>query len=112
VREMIDAAAVHEATMAAVARGEQEMLAAEETFAALAAPTPLAFWRFKRSLPQKQPSQTVGVSQSYIADLEAGRRKGDAALLERLAQALLSRMEALMPDEALAEPATVGQRKR
>ena len=32
MREMIDATA-HEATMAAVARGEQEMLAAEETAA-------------------------------------------------------------------------------
>jgi hypothetical protein len=42
MREMIDAAAAHEATMAAVARGEQEMLAVEET---VAAPTPLAFWR-------------------------------------------------------------------
>jgi Helix-turn-helix len=66
--EMIDAA--HEVIMAAVARGEQE-LAAEET---VAAPTPLAFWRVRRGLTQKQPSQTAGVSQSYIAGLEAGRR--------------------------------------
>jgi predicted transcriptional regulator len=71
MREMIDATA-HEATMAAVARGEQEMLAAEAT---VAAPTQLAFWRVRRGLTQKQPSQTAGVSQSYIADLEAGRQK-------------------------------------
>ena len=102
MREMIDATA-HEATMAAVARGEQEMLAAEET---VAAPTPLAFWRVRRGLTQKQPSQTAGVSQSYIADLEAGRRKGDAALLERLAQALRLRMEDLVAEEVLAEPAS------
>ena len=67
--EMIDAA--HEMIMAAVARGEQEMLAAEET---VAAPTPLAFWRDRRCLTQKQPSQTAGVSPSYITDLEVGRR--------------------------------------
>jgi predicted transcriptional regulator len=91
--EMIDAAA-HKATMAAVARGEQEMLAAEET---VAAPTPLAFWRVRRGLTQKQPSQTAGVSQSYIADVEAGRRKGDAALLERLAQALRLRRRISWP---------------
>jgi len=107
MREMIDATA-HEATMAAVARGEQEMLAAEET---VAAPTPLAFWRVRRGLTQKQPSQTAGVSQSYIADLEAGRRRGDAALLERLAQALRLRMEDLVAEEVLANP-PVGQRKR
>jgi predicted transcriptional regulator len=91
--EMIDAAA-HKATMAAVARGEQEMLAAEAT---VAAPTPLAFWRAKPGLTQEQPSQTAGVSQSYIADVEAGRRKGDAALLERLAQALRLRRRISWP---------------
>jgi ribosome-binding protein aMBF1 (putative translation factor) len=100
--EMIDAAA-HKATMAAVARGEQEMLAAEET---VAAPTQLTFWRAKRGLTEKQLSQTVGISQSYIADLEAGRRKGDAALLERLARALRLRMEDLVAEEVLAEPAS------
>ena len=104
MRELIDAAA-HEVTMAAVARGEQEMLTAQETVAALDAPTPLAFWRVKRGLTQKQLSQTVGVSQSYIADLEAGRRRGDAALIKRLAQALRVRMEDLMTDEARVEPA-------
>jgi DNA-binding XRE family transcriptional regulator len=102
MREMIDATA-HEVIMAAVARGEQEMLGAEET---VAAPTPLAFWRVRRGLTQKQPSQTAGVSQSYVAGLEAGRRKGDAALLERLAHTLRLRMEDLVAEEVLAEPAS------
>jgi DNA-binding XRE family transcriptional regulator len=97
--DIIDAAA-HDATMAAVARGEQDLLTTEEIVAALAAPTPLAFWRAKRGLTQKQLSQAVGVSQSYVADLEAGRRKGDAALVKRLAQALRIRMEDLVADEA------------
>jgi predicted transcriptional regulator len=90
--ELIDAAA-HEATMAAVARGEQDMLTTEETVAALASPTPPAFWRNKRGLTQRHLSLAVGISQSYIADLRAGRRKGAAALVERLAQALRLRME-------------------
>ena len=102
--ETIDAAA-HEATMAAVAHGEQDMLTAEETVAALAAPAPLAFWRNKRGLTQRQLSLAIGMSQSYIADLKAGRPKDDAALLERFAQALRLRMEDLVADEAPAEPA-------
>jgi DNA-binding XRE family transcriptional regulator len=104
MREMIDAAA-HATTMASVARGEQEMLTAQETTAALAAPTPLAFWRVKRGLTQRQLGQTVGVSQSYVADLEAGRRKGEAALIKRLAQALHLRMEDLVLDDARETPA-------
>jgi DNA-binding XRE family transcriptional regulator len=102
MRETIDAEA-HGATMAAVARGEQDMLTEEET---VTAPTQFAFWRAKRGLTQRQLSLAVGVSQSYIADLEAGRRKGDAALLERIAQALRLRMEDLVAEEVLAEPAS------
>ena len=97
MRAMIDAAA-HSATLAALARGEQEMLTAEETLAAVEAPTPLAFWRPKRGLTQRQLGQSVGVSQSYIADLESGRRKGDAALIKRLAGALRLRMEDLVDE--------------
>jgi DNA-binding XRE family transcriptional regulator len=104
MREMIDATA-HATTMASVARGEQEMLTAKETAAALAAPTPLAFWRVKRGLTQRQLGQTVGVSQSYVADLEAGRRKGEAALIKRLSQALHLRMEDLVLDDAREAPA-------
>jgi predicted transcriptional regulator len=73
--------------MAAVARGVRDMPTAEETAAAPAAPTPLVFWRAKRGLTQKELSHAVGVSQSYVADLESGRRKGDAALVKRLAHA-------------------------
>jgi hypothetical protein len=40
------------------------------------------------------------------ADLEAVRRKGDAALLERLAHTLRLRMEDLVAEEVLAEPAS------
>ena len=70
--------------MAAVAYGEQEMLA-------VAAPTPLTFWRAKRGLTKSNRARPPA-SRKAIADLEAGRRKGDAALLERLAQALRLRM--------------------
>jgi predicted transcriptional regulator len=99
MREAIDAAA-HDSTMAAVARGEQEMLTSHGVLAALDAPTPLAFWRGKRGFTQKRLGEAVGISQSYVADLEAGRRKGDAALVKRLAQALRVRMEDLVIDEA------------
>ena len=86
----------HLRTMQSIERGEQEILTAEEVREALSAPTPLAFWRRKRGLTQKTLSQHIGVSQSYVADLEAGRRKGDPALIKRLAKALKVRMEDLV----------------
>jgi DNA-binding XRE family transcriptional regulator len=85
-------------TMTAIAGGAQEMLTAEEIAAALAAPTPLAFWRAKRGLTQKALGAAIGASQSYIADLETGRRRGDPALFLRLAKALRLRMEDLVED--------------
>jgi transcriptional regulator with XRE-family HTH domain len=102
MREMIDATA-HEATMAAVARGEQEMLAAEAT---VAPPTTLGFLARQAWSDSKATEPDRRRLASYIADLEAGRRKGDAALLERLAQALRLRMEDLVAEEVLAEPAS------
>jgi DNA-binding XRE family transcriptional regulator len=80
-------------TMAAVAGRTQEMLTTEEVEAALTAPTPLAFWRAKRGLTQKALGAAAEASQSYIADLENGRRRGDPALFMRLAKALRLRME-------------------
>ncbi|MFZ4787940.1 MAG: helix-turn-helix transcriptional regulator, partial [Beijerinckiaceae bacterium] len=62
----------------------------------LQAATPLAFWRNKRMISQTQLAATVGVSQSYIANLEAGKRKGDPALFMKLARALSVRIEDLI----------------
>jgi DNA-binding XRE family transcriptional regulator len=89
----------HVETMAAIGRGEQELLSAEEVRAALMAATPLAFWRGKRELTQKALASSVGISQSYMAELESGKRKGDPALFRRLAKRLTVRMEDLVPDE-------------
>jgi hypothetical protein len=102
MRETIDAAA-YEVIMAAVARGEQEMLTAEET---LGAPTQLTFWRAKRGLTQEQPEPDRRRLAKLYRGPREGRRKGDAALLERLAQALRLRMEDLVAEEVLAEPAS------
>lgn len=91
----LDAARAN-STMAALARGEQELLTTEEVKAALLATTPLAFWRKKRGLTQTALAIAVGITQSYVAALEAGDRKGDPGLFLRLAHALNVRMEDLV----------------
>ena len=86
-------AALHRRTMDAAARGEIEWLTPEETLAFVAAPTPLAFWRAKRGMTQTALAAEAGISQSYLASLEAGKRKGDPALFKRLARALKVRID-------------------
>ena len=84
--------------MGAIKRGEMETLTSEEVIAGLAAPTPLAFWREKRGMTQKQLGLAAGIGQSYIAGLEKGVRRGDPALFKRLAAALKVKMEDIVAD--------------
>ena len=84
--------------MAEIASSAQETLTSEEVLAALEEPTPLAFWRKKRKFTQQALADKVGVAQSYIANLEAGERKGDPALFLRLARALHVDVEDLIVD--------------
>lgn len=97
LRDAADAAR-HASTMAALSRGDEERLSAEETLELVGASTPLAFWRKKRGFTQAVLGERVGISQSYVAGLEAGDRKGDPLLLKRLAGALGVRMEDLVSE--------------
>jgi DNA-binding XRE family transcriptional regulator len=90
-----DAAHAREA-MAAVARGEMPVVSSDELDTFLACATPLAFWRGKRGMTQAAMAKLAGISQSYVAGLESGSRKGDPALFLRLARALNVPMEALV----------------
>ena len=80
----------------AVRRGEVETFSADEARAYAAAATPLAFWRQKRGMTQSDLAKAVGISQSYVAGLEAGDRKGDPGLFLKLARALSTTMEMLV----------------
>ncbi len=55
-------------------------------------------------LTQAALAAAVGISQSYLAGLEAGSRKGDPALFLRLARALSVRMEDIVSDDGAREP--------
>jgi DNA-binding XRE family transcriptional regulator len=89
---------LHTRTMADIASGNQELLSSEEVANALAAATPLVFWRKKRGVTQKVLAAKVGISQSYLAGLEAGDRKGDPVLFLKLARALKIRMEDIVEE--------------
>ena len=98
LRDAADAAA-HANIMAALARGDEESLSAEETVALVDAVTPLAFWRRKRGLTQAALAARAGVSQSALAGMESGARVGTARVLKRVAQALHVRLDDLVMGE-------------
>jgi DNA-binding Xre family transcriptional regulator len=100
IEEALDVAAYDRAK----AEDTGETLTPEEVAKALEAPTPLAFWRAKRGVKQKDLAAQAGISQSYAADLEAGRRKGEPVLFKRLAVALRVRIEDLIANDSPHPP--------
>lgn len=88
----------HAAAVAAVAAGTLETITDKEVSALLAAPTPLAFWRSKRGLTQRQLAKLMGISQSFFAEIEAGKKIGEPVLYKRAAEALGVPMDGLVVD--------------
>ena len=96
-QDLIDARG-HEAAMQAVASGAmEETLSEEDAAACLAAKTPLAFWRRHRGVAQQALAEAIGVSQAYIAQIEAGVREGSPIMLRDIARVLRVKMEDLVP---------------
>jgi hypothetical protein len=65
----------HAEAMRRVAAGAPTFAEAEVD-AYLVARSPLAFWRQRAGLTQKALADKVGVSQAYLAQLEASEREG------------------------------------
>ncbi len=72
----------------AIARGEEELIPQEMVDRLLKGDSPIQVWRQYRGLSQQMLAESVGVSQAYIAQLEAGQRQGKPALFKKLAEAL------------------------
>ena len=62
----------------------------------MAARSPLAFWRQRAGLTQKRSPTEFGVSQAYLAQLEASEREGGVKVWAQLADAIGVRIEDLI----------------
>jgi DNA-binding XRE family transcriptional regulator len=65
--------------------------------------SPIKVWRTYRGLAQEQLAERTGLSQSYLAMLEKGERKGTVKVLRRIAEALEVDMDDLCPVSHNAE---------
>jgi DNA-binding XRE family transcriptional regulator len=87
----------HAVAMRDIAAGADVLSQAEmETY--LTATTPLAFWRKRTGKTQAALAAEVGVSQPFLAQIEAGTRDGTVRVLARIARALRLRIEDLVAD--------------
>jgi ribosome-binding protein aMBF1 (putative translation factor) len=81
----------------AIARNE-ETLSEAEMDELLAARTPLAFWRNKRSLTQTDLAKAAKIAQGFLSEIESGLKTGDVTVLQRIAIALEISLLELVPD--------------
>ena len=96
-QDLIDARDA-EAAMRAVADGSMPTLSGADVDSYLAAPSPLAFWRKRRGLTQVDLARAADISQSYLAQLESGRREAMVSVYGRLARCLGIRIDDLMAE--------------
>lgn len=58
---------------------------------------PVKAWREHRGLTVQQLASATGLSKPFVSQIETGRRVGTAATLKKLAQALGTTVQALLP---------------
>jgi DNA-binding XRE family transcriptional regulator len=100
---------------AAVAAGTEVVLPKVVVDRLAAGENPIRVLREWRDMTQAELVASVGITQGYLSDLEAGKRKGPVALHQKLARALGVPIDLLLPiavaDEA-AEPGRFAKRKQ
>jgi DNA-binding XRE family transcriptional regulator len=75
-------------TRRAVAAGTEVVLPKSVVDRLTAADNPIRVLREWREMTQGELALSVGITQGYLSDLEAGKRKGPVALHQKLARAL------------------------
>ncbi len=98
IREMLDELEDIRDLDAALARPDRRMIPFEVTSAILDGVNPIRAWREHRGLTQRALAEAAGIAAPYLSQLEAGRRRGTAAVLRRLADALGAQIDDLIED--------------
>ena len=93
--EAVRARNAHEAALS-VDAARRDYLTGEEAARLLDGESPVKIWREKRGLSQSALATQASVSQSYLSEVEAGKKPGSADALLRLARMLDVPMEHLV----------------
>lgn len=83
-------------TLEDIASGAENLLSESELDEFIAAKTPLAFWRKKRSLTQDELARRAGVAQGFLSEIETGQKPGTPSTLKKIANALNIRIDDLV----------------
>lgn len=87
VEDAEDAASI-ELFKARLARGAEELIPAEFVNRMLEGENHLRVWREYRGLTMAALAEKADVAQSYISEIETGKKEGSVATMKKLAEAL------------------------
>jgi DNA-binding XRE family transcriptional regulator len=79
-----------------VAEAARLSYTAEEAMRMIDGTPPLAVWRNRAGLSQKALAKAAGISGSYLAEIEGGKKPGSVAALSALAKALAVPLDVLV----------------
>jgi DNA-binding XRE family transcriptional regulator len=86
--EMLEDVTDYDKAKAELASGEDELVPEHVADALLDGDNPIKVWRNFRGLSQFELAERISRSQSYVAQLESGRRKGSIEVYRAIAAAL------------------------
>jgi DNA-binding XRE family transcriptional regulator len=75
----------------------RDYLTGDEALRLIGGENPIRIWREKRGLTQRALAARAGVSVSYLAEIETGKKPGSAEMLLKLGSVLAIAMEHLVP---------------
>jgi transcriptional regulator with XRE-family HTH domain len=93
--DALDAASAN-SILAGIERGAETLLTSEQADQLLDAKSPLAFWRKHRRMTQAALSQSIGVAQGFISEIENGTKTGDVQTLAAIARVLAIALDDLV----------------
>lgn len=82
---------------AAMDAGEEEMLPAALVDRILAGESPVRVWREHRGMTAQALAEVCGIAQSYLSQIETGKRDGTLETMAKLAGALGVLVDDLLP---------------
>lgn len=88
------------AVLERIKRGEEELLPAQVVERLLGDESPITVWREHRGLTISALAEKAGLSQSYLSQIESGKREGKVGVLASLARALSVGLDDLVTIES------------